>query len=208
MNRTTLRLLLLLTAFTLPLVACSNDESQPAAKAKTPVAEISSTRVKLSTNMGDIVLEIDHSNAPNSAKNFIEYVEAGHYNGIIFHRVINGFMIQGGGFDKDYKERDTREEIPNEADNGLKNDRGTLAMARTSRPHSAGSQFFINLKDNDFLNHTKKSSRGWGYAVFGKVVEGMDIVDKIANTPTGRGGPFGKDAPLAQVIIESAEVVK
>lgn len=204
------RRFLLLAAFVLPLSACSSDKEAAAVEQKAVVSapEQATSTVKLTTNMGVIVLEVDHINAPISADNFVQYVKDGHYDGIIFHRVIKDFMVQGGGFDKDYKERASRDEIANEADNGLKNDRGTVAMARTSAPHSASSQFFINLKDNAFLNHTKKSSRGWGYAVFAKVVEGMDVVDKIANTPTGRGGPFGTDAPLAQVIIESAELIK
>ncbi|MCB1734977.1 MAG: peptidyl-prolyl cis-trans isomerase [Gammaproteobacteria bacterium] len=163
--------------------------------------------VRLHTNRGDIVVQLDETHAPASVANFLEYVKSGHYDGTIFHRVIAGFMVQGGGFDTAYEQRDTRDPIQNEADNGLKNDRGTIAMARTSDPHSATAQFFINHSNNDFLNHTEKSNRGWGYAVFGKVVEGMDVVDAIAMSKTGRGGPFRKDAPVEQVIIEKAEQI-
>ena len=164
-------------------------------------------QVRIHTNMGDIVIELNHDKAPKTVDNFLRYVREGHYDGTIFHRVIPGFMIQGGGYAEDYNQKPVHEAVQNEADNGLLNNRGTVAMARTSDPNSATAQFFINVVDNDFLNFTAPNSRGWGYAVFGKVVEGMDVVDKIAKTPTGPGGPFPKDAPRQAVIIEKATVV-
>jgi len=162
--------------------------------------------VKMETNQGGITLELDGDKAPDTVANFVEYAQSGFYDGTIFHRVIPGFMIQGGGFTADMKQKSTRAPVENEANNGLKNDFGTIAMARTSDPHSATAQFFINVKDNDFLNHTAKDPRGWGYAVFGKVTEGMEVVDKIAAAPTGRGGPFPKDVPQTAVIIQTATV--
>lgn len=164
-------------------------------------------RVRLQTNMGVIVLELNHDKAPKSVDNFLRYVREGHYDGTIFHRVIPDFMIQGGGFTADYTQKAMHEPIANEANNGLKNNRGTIAMARTSDPQSATAQFFINVADNDFLNYSAPTMQGWGYAVFGKVVEGMDVADKIVNTPTGPGGPFPKDAPRQKVIIEKATIV-
>lgn len=140
-------------------------------------------------------------------ENFVSYVNEGHYNGTVFHRVINGFMIQGGGFDKDMQQKPTNAPIKNEANNGLKNDVGTIAMARTQDPHSASAQFFINVKDNDFLNFSGENMQGWGYAVFGKVVDGMDVVDQIKTVKTGSKG-FHQDVPKEPVIIETAEVVK
>lgn len=169
---------------------------------------MSTTTIKLTTNQGEITLELDAEKAPNTVKNFVTYVEEGFYEGVIFHRIISNFMAQGGGFTTDFKQKDTHSPIENEADNGLKNDRGTIAMARTSDPHSATGQFFINLVDNDFLNHSSKTSQGWGYAVFGKVTEGMDVVDKMAAIPTGSGGMFPSDVPKEEVIIEKAEVIK
>jgi len=163
--------------------------------------------VKLITNHGDIVIELDAEKAPESAKNFISYVEAGHYNNTVFHRVINGFMIQGGGFEPGMKQKPTGAPIKNEADNGLKNEAGTIAMARTQDPHSARVQFFINLKDNDFLNHkTAADPRGYGYAVFGKVTQGMDVVDKIAKVPTGNAGHY-QNVPTTPVIIKSVKII-
>lgn len=156
---------------------------------------------------GVIVVELDAERAPLSAANFIEYVNAGHYDGLTFHRVIPGFMIQGGGYDKDFKQVATGKELENEGTNGLRNDKYTLAMARTSAPHSATSQFFINVADNTFLNHTSPSAQGWGYAVFGKVVEGQDVVDRIAQVKTGRKG-FHDDVPTEPVVIEQAVLVK
>jgi len=169
---------------------------------------MSITKIKLSTNQGDIVLELDGEKAPNTVKNFVTYVEEGFYEGVIFHRIIPNFMAQGGGFTSDFQQKPTNAKIENEADNGLKNDRGTIAMARTGDPHSATGQFFINLADNGFLNHSAKTQQGWGYAVFGKVTEGMDVVDKMAAIPTGSGGMFPTDVPKEEVIIEKAEVIK
>ena len=160
--------------------------------------------VVLTTNHGAITLELDVEKAPKSVENFITYVKSGHYDGTIFHRVIDGFMIQGGGFDPDMKQKSTNDPIDNEAENGLKNDRYTIAMARTSDPHSATAQFFINVGDNDFLNYP--GSDGWGYAVFGKVTEGEDVVDAIRAVKTGRKSMFS-DVPVETVVIEKAEVV-
>lgn len=163
--------------------------------------------VILHTSFGDIKLELNQEKAPLTVKNFVQYVEDGHYNGTIFHRVIDGFMIQGGGFDKDFEQKKTRDPIKNEANNGLKNDIGTIAMARTQDPHSASAQFFINVASSSFLNHTSETTQGWGYAVFGKVVDGMDVVNKIKAVKTGSHG-FHQDVPKEPVIIVSAEVVK
>ena len=164
------------------------------------------TNVLLKTNHGDIKLELNAEKAPVTVANFIEYVKSGHYNGKIFHRVIDGFMIQGGGMDKDMKETRSGKPIKNEANNGLKNDKYTIAMARTSDPHSATAQFFINIKDNDFLNFSGENAHGWGYAVFGKVTDGTEVVDKIKAVKTGRRG-MHDDVPTETVIIESAELV-
>ena len=161
--------------------------------------------VKLHTNFGTIVLELDAAKAPETVKNFLAYVEAGHYDNTVFHRVIDGFMIQGGGFEPGMQQKPTNAPIQNEAANGLKNDRYTVAMARTGDPHSATAQFFINVKDNAFLNHTAPNSQGWGYCVFGKVVEGMDVVDKIKGVKTGPKG-FHQDVPADDVVIQKAEV--
>ncbi len=163
--------------------------------------------VILHTNFGDIKLELNKEKAPATVENFVSYVNDGHYNGTIFHRVIDGFMVQGGGFDQDFNQKPTKSPIKNEANNGLKNDVGTVAMARTQDPHSASSQFFINIKDNDFLNFSAETMQGWGYAVFGKVVDGMDVVNQIKGVKTGNKG-FHQDVPLEPVIIETAEVVK
>ncbi|WP_300440764.1 peptidylprolyl isomerase [Zoogloea sp.] len=162
--------------------------------------------VKLITNHGDIVIELDAEKAPESAKNFISYVEAGHYNNTVFHRVINGFMIQGGGFEPGMKQKPTGAPIKNEADNGLKNEAGTIAMARTQDPNSATAQFFINVADNDFLNYRSPDVQGWGYCVFGRVSEGMDVVNKIKSVKTGTSG-FHQDVPKEDVIIQRAEVI-
>ena len=163
-------------------------------------------RVKLTTSAGDIVLELQAAKAPKSVENFLAYVKKGHYNGTIFHRVIPGFMIQGGGFDKAMAQKPTEKPIENEATNGLKNDKYTVAMARTPHPHSASAQFFINVADNGFLNHTAPSAQGWGYAVFGKVVAGTEVVDKIAAVKTGQKG-FHGDVPKEDVVIEKATAV-
>ncbi|MBG0788880.1 MAG: peptidyl-prolyl cis-trans isomerase [Desulfovibrionaceae bacterium] len=163
--------------------------------------------IKMETSMGDIVIELDFDNAPKTAANFQQYVEDGFYDGLIFHRVIDGFMVQGGGMDENMKEKATRAPIENEANNGLKNECYTLAMARTMDPHSASSQFFINVKDNAFLNFSSETPQGWGYAVFGKVVDGRDVVDQIKSVDTGRNG-FHDDVPVKPVFINKATVVE
>jgi len=163
-------------------------------------------RVKLATSAGDIVLQLDAAKAPKSVENFLAYVKKGHFNGTIFHRVIPGFMIQGGGFDANMAQKPTDKPIENEAGNGLKNDKYTLAMARTPHPHSASAQFFINVADNAFLNHTAPTPQGWGYAVFGKVVEGMDVVDKISTVTTGSKG-MHQNVPLSPITINAATVL-
>ena len=162
--------------------------------------------IKLHTNHGVISLELDAAKAPDTAANFTQYVTDGHYNNTVFHRVIDGFMVQGGGFEPGMKQKPTRDPIQNEANNGLKNDMYTVAMARTSAPHSASAQFFINVSNNDFLNHSAPTPQGWGYCVFGKVVDGTDVVDKIRKVKTGSKG-MHQDVPLEDVIIEKAEVV-
>jgi len=162
--------------------------------------------IKLHTNHGVIGIELDADKAPESAKNFLAYAEAGHYDNTIFHRVIKGFMVQGGGFEPGMKQKPCNAPIKNEADNGLKNDCYTVAMARTSDPHSATAQFFINVADNDFLNFTAPNGNGWGYCVFGKVVEGTEVVDKIRAVKTGSKG-FHQDVPVEDVIIERAEIL-
>ena len=177
------------------------------AAAVTPAGGLAADpQVDVRTNAGTIRLELYPAKAPKSVENFLQYVKDGHYNGTVFHRVIDGFMIQGGGFDKAYNQKPTRKPVENEAKNGLKNAVGTIAMARTNVPHSATAQFFINVKDNDFLNYPGQD--GWGYAVFGKVVDGMDVVMKIAKTPTGSGGPFRSDVPREPVVIESMTLVE
>ena len=160
----------------------------------------------LDTNYGQIEIELDAKNAPITVQNFVSYVKSGHYNGTIFHRVIDNFMIQGGGFDKDMQQKPTQAEIKNEANNGLKNDKYTVAMARTMAPHSATSQFFINVKDNDFLNFKAEDVHGWGYAVFGKVTAGTEVVDKIKNVATNKNG-MHDDVPVEAVVIEAASIV-
>ncbi|MGC9315783.1 MAG: peptidylprolyl isomerase [bacterium] len=163
--------------------------------------------VRITTNMGNIDVELYPEKAPITVENFLTYVEEDYFNGTIFHRVIKDFMIQGGGFTADLQKKDTHDPIKNEANNGLKNDRGTIAMARTNDPHSATAQFFINHKDNTFLNFTGENPRGWGYAVFGKVIDGMDVVDKIAETPTGPKSPFPSDVPQTTIVMEKVEVL-
>ncbi len=162
--------------------------------------------IKLHTKQGVITLELDAAKAPDTVANFTQYVKDGHYTNTIFHRVIDGFMIQGGGFEPGMKQKTTREPVQNEANNGLKNDLYTVAMARTAAPHSASAQFFINVGDNDFLNHSAPTPQGWGYCVFGKVVDGTDVVDKIRKVKTGSKGGH-QDVPVEDVIIEKAEVV-
>ena len=161
------------------------------------------TSVVGDTDLGTIEIDLDEAKAPKTVANFLEYVDAKHYDGTIFHRVIPGFMAQGGGYDGSYEKKPVRDAVENEADNGLKNTRGTVAMARTSDPHSATAQFFVNVKDNGFLDHTGKSSSGWGYTVFGTVTSGMDVVDAMVGVKTGSKGPFSKDAPLENVTIKS-----
>jgi peptidyl-prolyl cis-trans isomerase B (cyclophilin B) len=171
------------------------------------VSSMSNTRVKLVTNKGDIVLELDGQKAPVTTENFLNYVKDGFYTNVVFHRVIPNFMIQGGGFEPGMNQKDTNAPIKNEADNGLKNDKYTIAMARTQDPHSASAQFFINTNNNDFLNFTAPTTQGWGYAVFGKVVEGTEVVDAIEKVQTGNRGYHG-DVPTEDVVIESAEIVE
>ena len=174
----------------------------------TPHIEDTMSKVRLTTNLGAIVIELNAEKAPKTVANFIEYVKAGHYDGTIFHRVIKKFMIQGGGHTADMKEKGkTQAPITNEADNGLKNEKYSIAMARTSDPHSATAQFFINTNDNEFLNFSSPTPSGWGYAVFGKVVEGSDVVDAIEQSKTPRSG-FDKDVPVETVTIEKAEIVE
>ena len=165
------------------------------------------SKVKLSTNHGDIVLQLDAEKAPLTTENFVQYVKDGHYNGTVFHRVIKGFMIQGGGFEPGMSQKKTRASIQNEADNGLKNAKYSIAMARTMEPHSASAQFFINASDNDFLNHSGKNVQGWGYAVFGEVIEGKEIVDAIEKVATGSKAGH-QDVPKDDVIIEKAEIIE
>ncbi|MFN3629549.1 MAG: peptidylprolyl isomerase [Casimicrobiaceae bacterium] len=185
-------------------------------------------RVELKTSLGTVVLELDRAAAPKTVDNFLGYVKSGFYDGTVFHRVIKNFMAQGGGFDQQLKQKPTRPPVVNEAEQaekaGLKNDRGTIAMARTADPHSATAQFFINFKDNGFLNHSHAQTQippvckvpnpvagcaryGWGYAAFGRVVSGMDVVDKMADIPTGAGGPFPTDVPKTPIVIEKATIV-
>lgn len=186
LNRLTLLLACILLV--LPLGQASADDQHP--------------RVRIVTTYGDILLELDREKAPKSVQNFLNYVQEGFYDGTIFHRVIDGFMIQGGGFSQDFQKKPTHSPVENEANNGLKNLNGTIAMARTNDPHSATAQFFINVANNGFLDHRSPSPRGWGYAVFGNVVEGMDVVEKIRRSPTSSGGPFRKDVPQTAIIIE------
>ena len=161
--------------------------------------------IKMKTSMGEMTIELDHDKAPVTSANFEQYAKEGFYDGTIFHRVIDGFMIQGGGFEPGMKQKTTREPIENEAENGLRNDRGTIAMARTQDPHSATSQFFINIFDNNSLNHTAPTPQGWGYCVFGKVVDGIEVVDAIRDVETGRHGMHA-DVPVEDVLIESVTV--
>ena len=164
------------------------------------------TRVRMSTILGDMTLELDAEKAPKTVENFVNYATSGFYDGTTSHRVINNFMVQGGGFDADMRQKTTEAPIDNEANNGLKNNRGTIAMARTMDPHSATAQFFINVSDNDFLNHTAENMQGWGYAVFGQVVEGQEVLDKIRVVPTGSQAGH-QDVPVDPVVIESVTVL-
>ena len=206
--------LLRLTAcsFALAAFAPALVSAAPAASSSPSTSEGTKTmstnpRVKLQTNQGDMVITLDAAKAPKSVENFLTYVKEGFYNVTLFHRVIDGFMIQGGGFEPGMKQKQTHAPIENEANNGLKNDKYTLAMARTSDPHSATAQFFINVSNNDFLNFTSPTPNGWGYAVFGAVTEGQDVVDKIKGVKTGNKG-FHQNVPNEDVIIEKAEVLE
>ena len=185
----------ILSALALSLLAAPAAAGDPGTKAP---------KVELVTTMGTMVLELDPAKAPVTTENFLRYVRDGHYDGLIFHRVIPGFMIQGGGYDMEFAERPTRESIENESRNGLSNERGTIAMARTSDPHSASGQFFINLVDNRRLDG---SPERWGYAVFGRLTDGLDVLDSIGAVATGRGGPFPSDVPQAPVVIKQARVL-
>ncbi|MCC6916546.1 peptidylprolyl isomerase [Nitrosomonas sp.] len=163
--------------------------------------------VEIKTSLGTIQAVLYSDKAPATVENFLNYVKDDYYTGTIFHRVISGFMIQGGGFDQNYTQKPTRPPVKNEADNGLRNETGTIAMARTGDPHSASSQFFINVANNHFLNYTAPTTQGYGYTVFGKVTGGMDVVNKIAGSPTGAGGPFNRDAPQKMIVIESIKLL-
>ena len=159
--------------------------------------------VDVDTNHGRFSIQLDPARAPKTVENFLRYVDSKHYDGTVFHRVINGFMVQGGGFDQRYEKKAVQAPVQNEADNGVKNTRGTVAMARTNDPHSATAQWFVNVVDNGFLDHTSKDGTGWGYCVFGRVIDGLETVDKIKSVKTGSVGPFSKDAPVEQVVINS-----
>ncbi len=204
-----MRILTLIMAFSLSSLAWGQSETteiQTETQSETETVTQEYPQVILHTNHGAITIELFEDRAPKSVANFIQYAKDGHYDGTLFHRVISNFMIQGGGFDTDFNQKPTRDPVDNEADNGLSNDRGTLAMARTNDPHSATSQFFINVTDNAFLNHrAKHSGQTWGYAVFGQVVDGMDVVDAIRQLPTGRQGMHA-DVPTEPVIIERVEI--
>ena len=196
---------LLLAALASPVVPAAAQSTTSSETGKSSMT--SPNRVKLTTNQGDILIEVDLQKAPKTSANFLQYVRDGFYDNTIFHRVIDGFMVQGGGFEPGMKQKTTRDSIENEANNGLKNDKYTLAMARTSDPHSATGQFFINAANNDFLNFTAPTSQGWGYAVFGRVVEGTETVDKIRGVKTGNAG-FHQNVPTTDVIIEKAVIVE
>ena len=187
----------LITAFTFALLLLANNSVFAA-----------NPKVRMETSQGTVVIELYADKAPNTVENFLRYVNEGKYDGTIFHRVIKNFMNQGGGFTPDMKKVETHAPIKNEADNGLKNKRGTIAMARTNEPHSATNQFFVNTVDNAFLDHTAKTPRGWGYCVFGMVVDGMDAMDRIAGLPTGARAPFPKDVPKTDVVIQKVSVIE
>lgn len=175
--------------------------------AETKSLETKAPKIKLETTLGDITIQLNPNKAPISTENILGYVKDGFYDGTIFHRVIKGFMAQGGGFTTDYEQKPTKDPIKNEADNGLKNNRGTVAMARTPDPNSATAQFFINYSDNQFLDFTGPTPQGWGYAVFGEVIEGMDVVDQMATIPTGSAGPLPSDVPQTPIVINKATVL-
>ena len=193
----------------LPLVCLSAQAAPPSTSTpKQGVTSMSTNpRVKMTTSLGDIVITLDAAKAPKTVANFLAYVNDGFYNGTIFHRVIDGFMVQGGGFEPGLKQKPTKANVENEANNGLKNNKYTLAMARTSDPHSATAQFFINVANNDFLNHTAPTAQGWGYAVFGEVTEGKDIVDKMRAVATANSG-FHQNVPTTDLVITKAVVLE
>jgi len=184
------------------LFSCHSQEQDP----KTAEPQHNGPKVRITTNLGDIVLELYPDKAPKTVENFLQYVNDGFYDNTLFHRVIDGFMIQGGGFTPDYEQKPTRAPIPNEADNGLRNTIGTIAMARRMDPHSATAQFFINVANNSSLDFREKTPRAWGYAVFGRVIQGMDVVKAIKEQKTGPGGPFPSDVPQQPVIIQKVRV--
>lgn len=193
----------------IPLVSLSAQAATPTnSTQKQGVTSMSTApRVKMSTNQGDFIISLNAEKAPKTVANFLAYVKDGFFDGTIFHRVIDGFMIQGGGFEPGLKQKPTKAPVENEANNGLKNNKYTLAMARTSDPHSATAQFFINVANNDFLNHTAPTAQGWGYAVFGEVVEGQDVIDKMKGVPTGNSG-FHQNVPTKDVVITKAVVLE
>jgi peptidyl-prolyl cis-trans isomerase B (cyclophilin B) len=193
----------------LPLVSLSAQAAPPSTSTpKQGVTSMSTNpRVKMTTSLGDIVITLDAVKAPKTVANFLSYVNDGFYNGTVFHRVIDGFMVQGGGFEPGLKQKPTKANVENEANNGLKNNKYTLAMARTSDPHSATAQFFINVANNDFLNHTAPTAQGWGYAVFGEVTEGKDIVDKMRAVATANSG-FHQNVPTTDLLITKAVVLE
>lgn len=200
---------LILVAFSIlgPTTAFSENASTTTAPETAPETATESPTVKLTTNFGEIVIALNPDKAPLSVENFLQYVTDGFYKETIFHRVIPGFMLQGGGFTLNFEKKETRPPIQNEADNLLPNLKYTIAMARTGDPHSATAQFFINSADNDFLNHRAKDNSGWGYTVFGQVIEGQKLIDWLAKTPTDAAGPFRKDVPVNPIVIEDAVVV-
>ena len=197
-----------LTAVVVAVLLAGLASFAAAQEERTEAADVETVVIEMKTNLGTIEIELYPDKAPLTVENFVRYVKEGHYDGTVFHRVIKDFMIQGGGFDANLEQKATHEPIKNEASNGLKNEVGTIAMARTGDPHSATAQFFINTKDNAFLNFTAESGRGWGYAVFGKVISGMDVVNKIEASATGPKGSFPKDVPLETVVIESVGIKK
>lgn len=192
----------------IPLFCLAANAAPPSTSNQKQGATMSTNpRVKMTTNQGDIIISLDAAKAPKTVANFLAYVNDGFFDGTIFHRVIDGFMIQGGGFEPGLKQKPTKAPIENEANNGLKNNKYTLAMARTQDPHSATAQFFINVANNDFLNHTAPTAQGWGYAVFGEVVEGKDVVDKMKGVATGNSG-FHQNVPTTDLIITKAAVIE
>ena len=193
-------------ALSVCLAGASIAQTKPQSPSTPPTQGKTMSQVKFTTTMGSFTLQLDAAKAPKTVENFLQYVRDGHYTGTVFHRVIGNFMIQGGGFEKGMKQKPTRAPVENEANNGLKNDNYTVAMARTSDPHSASAQFFINVKDNGFLNHSAPTAQGWGYAVFGKVIDGTDTVEAIKKVPTGNKGGHG-DVPTTDVVIEKAEIL-